>query len=230
MLTILSVIMLRRKFLRTGIVVGSLSMSGCLGRKIVDQDEWEEKNSQLTAQKQTVDSLHNTIDEKESTLAERDNRIQDLESRVESLESEITTNQAQGVSDYYDIGYEFRDIALEDYNDGSDSADAENYATAALYFARANGNYDRAERMFKESRDRAAQIDESTVTSHAEDSMNYCHHMGEASFDYANAYDHYSFGEWDEGDADIANGNEDFDRAQDYQVRDSSLIKSLLGI
>lgn len=222
--------MKRRKILRTALVVGTLSLGGCLGRKIVDQDEWEEKNSQLTAQQQTVDSLHNTVNEKENALAERDNRIQNLESRIESLESEITTNQAQGVFDYYDIGYEFRDLALEDYNDGSDSADAENYATAALFFARANGNYNRAERMFKESRDRAANIDESTVTSHAEDSMNYCHHIGEASFDYANAYDHYSFGEGDEGDADIESGNEDFDRAQDYQVREPSLINSLLGI
>ena len=184
------------------------------------EEELQEEINELETARDEVESENNQL---RNELAEVEQEVQELEREVESAFEEGRRDAiVREYSSWYSTGVEFHDSAVEDYNNGYDAGEQNNYTVASRYCARAAGYYDGAARTFEIIENWTQNNGDSAATNIASESKSHCENMSDACAYYAVAFDALDDGNQSYADSNFNEGDRYYDQAHNYQVSSSS--------
>ena len=140
----------RRKFIASSATAGAVVSTGCLGYTIESEDDveqWQERIDELESERE---HQRERADELESDREELQNELDSIRTERDELTEQITTNDKQGILDTYELVEDMYDQAESDLTDGESFFENENYATASIRYAYAQGLYEQSEMMLDE--------------------------------------------------------------------------------
>lgn len=234
----------RRDFLTTSAGIGIVSLSGCLGYRVVESSDVKQRKRELRNKEEKVqelnekienlnskiDTKNNQISELESNVENKNQQIESLQGEVEDLEAEKEQQVKKFISTTYDDGLRFENVASDEYSRGKSEYDSENFTNASRLLSAAFAHFDSATEFFYLAGQKCRDNGYSEAESICVDSNNYAVNMADASDHFALAASYYATGDTSNGDTQVEQGNTDYNTAQDYSVESLGTLQTELGL
>jgi len=138
--------------------------------------------------------------------------------------------QKTRIIEEYNIGVRRFSSAFDEYNEGVEYYEADNFAQSADLFETAANWAIRAQSSFQSAESVSLQIDESTAADFSEEAKTKCGWMEESFVAIANASVAYENRNWNRGDRYIQSHQDAHQRINNFAVRDPALLRDELGL
>lgn len=240
----------RRQALKGAVSIGSLAaLSGCLGYEVVsssDLDEQDDRISTLERQvterdervadltdrladrNQTIDTLESDLETARSERDTAQDRAEELENEIATLEADLARTRKGKIYDFYDSANEIALQGDSNYNTGIDEYDSGNYRVAADYFFQAAMFYDASQYLFGRAETFAMEAEFTEASGLAGEAAENVWNWSWVATYYGRASVHYADDEFNDGDADIDEGDTYYNQQQNYQTTAPSAFADTL--